>query len=210
MHLRLCGEKPRDWQLQLTLRRRGETMQRLRSHASAQHVLRTPLRIPLPLTRCKLWLHLRCVMTTSPVLFGAADTLFVLLLKDAEIAQLRMALANRPFTSVISGTGRDGAEGEARAMEAEARAARAERALAVSRAVEAELSSLLLAERRREAATGRDVASSPAGARATVARGSAVANSPGPGSLHSLNATRPREGRLSHVNALLSAALEAQ
>ena len=125
------------------------------------------------------------------------------------MAQLRMALANRPFTSVTSGAGRDGAELEARAAEAEARAARAERALAVSRAVEAELSSLLLTERRREAALGRDVASSPAGARAAVEQGG-VATAPGRGSLQALSAPRPREGRLSHVSALLSAALEAQ
>ena len=121
-----------------------------------------------------------------------------------------MALANRPFTSVISGTGRDGADGDARASDAEARAARAERALAVSRAVEAELSSLLLAERRRETAAGRQVASSPSGVSAVVERGRSAATLPGRGSLQALSATRTREGQLPHVSALLSAALEAQ
>ena len=178
---------------------------------SVQRVLTTPLRTLLPLTRCKLWLHQRCGLT--PALFPglADDDVTSGYSQEAEISQLRMALANRPYTNVLpaSGAGRDGAEGVARAADAEARAARAERALAASRAVEAELSSLLLVERRREAALGRDVASSPAGARAAIERGSA-ATAPGRGSLQALSAPRSREGRLSHVSALLSAALEAQ
>ena len=148
------------------------------------------------------------VRVATSLFSRSCSTCFVYL-QDAEISQLRLALANRPFTSI---TGRDSAEGEVRASEAEARAARAERALAASRAVEAELSSLLLAERRREPAFGRDVASSPAGSRAAVERerGSATANASGRGTLQALSATRPREGRLPHVSALLSAALEAQ
>jgi hypothetical protein len=59
--LQLCGEKPRVWPLLLMWRKLGETMQRLRSHASAQHVLMTPLRTLLPSTPCKLWLRPRCV-----------------------------------------------------------------------------------------------------------------------------------------------------
>lgn len=118
---------------------------------------------------------------------------------------MRTALANRPFVggvAAVAGGGRGAVEAEERASLAEARASRAERALAASRAVETELSALLLAERRREAAPGREVASPPA-----AALWGAAASS-GRGSLQAPGSTRPREGRLSHV--LLAAALEAQ
>ena len=114
-----------------------------------------------------------------------------------------MALANRPFGAVVSAAG-GGAEAEARAAEAEVRAVRAERSLAASRAVETELSALLLAEWRREA-THAHGPGSPPSARAAVERGYASA---GHGSKQAPGSARPREGRLSHV--LLAAALEAQ
>lgn len=117
--------------------------------------------------------------------------------REAEVVQLRMALANRSVGLVAASSG-GVADAEARAAEAQVRAARAERALAASRAVETELSALLLAERRREAGHGAGALGSPASA----SRGAPSS------SRHGSLQPRPREGRLSHE--LLAAALEAQ
>jgi hypothetical protein len=127
----------------------------------------------------------------------ALDTLkAVVASREAEIVQLRMALANRSVAVVAAASG-GVADAETRVAEAQVRAARAERALAASRAVETELSALLLAERRREAGQGAGALGSPAASRAAPSS-----------SRHGSLQPRPREGRLSHE--LLAAALEAQ